>query len=109
MKFKLILFFSSAFIIFAGSFFYFKNVYAGEKFGGRVKSELGCENGGKILWIGPPKGGLFYYGLGARTYLFGAPKPGRWALGLSAGIFLCKRGHIYIPGKKITIVGTSLF
>lgn len=109
MKFKLALFIFLVFTIFAGSFLYLKYAYAAEKFGGRVTAELGCENGGKILWIGPPKGGIFYYGSGARTFLFGAPSPRRWTLGLSSGIFLCKRGHVYIPGKKIKIIGTSLF
>lgn len=104
-KIKKLYIFIALFFCFVGA----RDVFAFEKFGGRVKSLMKCDTPGEIITIGSPAGGSFFYGPGAATYLFGRPKIGVWTLGLSLGTAPCKKGNKIYFRKRIIMIGTSLY
>lgn len=83
-------------------------------FGGRIKKVCPCRFPpiGKIVIIGPPKGGHFYFGPGSKAFIFGRIIPGVWSLGVSGTVVTCFES-IKPPkpmsGNRIFIVGTSIF
>lgn len=81
-------------------------------FGGRIKKACKCKDEGIILKIGGPRGGNYYFGKGSIVYLFGALKPGAWALGQAGGTKTCfdlLKKPRPMSGKMIKIIGTSMF
>lgn len=88
----------------------------GGAFGGRIKNVTLCScSANFLLYIGPPRGGLFIYSPGISTlYLFYQFfRSGPWVLGTSAGTGVCLQpGTPCEPvgyGAIIRKMGTSLW
>lgn len=96
---------------FLGSFLIVTAVFAALPFGGFVTGQLRCDNG-LLLFVGPPRGGLFMLMPGAIIHPRGVPTSGKWVLGLysPAGACVIVRPHstTVIPARgTILRVGSS--
>lgn len=81
-------------------------IFAIFPFGGFVKSQIRCDNG-ILLFVGPPRGGLFMLMPGAIIYARGTPSAGRWVLGQASlgGACVIVRPH---STTVIPAIGTIL-
>ena len=84
---------------------------AANVFGGKVTISLPCFNAAIWTTVGPPRGGLYIYTLGAtKRYPYGVPTSGKYVLGLYGIPYFCIVwiAPLYVlPGIQMTMVGTS--
>ena len=81
-------------------------------FGGKIQKVCPCKFPpvGKILIIGPPNGGHFYFGPRSRAFIFGRIIPGVWSVGVSGTVVTCfesLKPPKPMSGNRILIVGTN--
>lgn len=62
---------------------------AANVFGGRVGAYFPCFNAAIWTTVGAPRGGIYIWTAGTRTYPFGAPGPGRYTIGLYGIPYFC--------------------
>lgn len=80
-------------------------------FGGQASLVHVCYNNAIISYVGPPRGGVYVWTPGTKTYKNGPPThAGQWLLGLAGGPYYCIYSVLPIDvraGIMITMLGTS--
>ena len=84
--------------------------FAANVFGGRVGASIPCFN--VAIWntVGAPRGGIYIWTPATKTYPYGAPRSGKYVLGLYGIPYFCivTIAPLYVlPGISMTMLGSS--
>ncbi|HEY4487639.1 MAG TPA: hypothetical protein VI483_02635 [Candidatus Paceibacterota bacterium] len=83
---------------------------AANVFGGRVGASFPCFNAAIWASVGAPRNGWYIWTPATKTYPYGAPRSGKYVLGLYGIPYFCIVwiAPLYVlPGMSMTMVGSS--